>query len=102
MVQRLVVKFAGEIERRENAMDVAVIVVELKRKLQFFLQLRHRGIGVRTKSIYPRLSEGACLPGMRLGIIGVERDGSVEQVLGRLVVGARGTMVQHLAGEQAF
>ena len=76
-----VVIAADQVERGEDAVHVAVVVVERERDLQLLGDALERGVAVLAPAVDPGLAEHAALPGMGMGVVGVERDRALEQAL---------------------
>ncbi len=81
MVRGLVMILARQIQRGENPMHVAVVVVERQRDLQLRGHLLEGGVAIHAPVISPRLAQHASLPGMSVSIARVERERTVKQAL---------------------
>ena len=75
MVERLVVVVVHrQVHGGENAVHVAVVLVERQGLRHFRNQRAPRGLNVGAPASDGRLSEHAGLPGMRVRITGIKRD----------------------------
>src|SRR5260370_41455983 len=101
MIRRLVMIVARQVQRGKNPMYVAVTVVERQRDLQFRGHLLESSVAFGAPIINPRLAEYACLPGVSMSIVRIERQGTVEQTLRFGIVLPGRAVVQHLAGQHA-
>ena len=102
VVGGLVVVAVRQAHRRQDAMHVAVVVVQRQGGAELGHHPVPGGLAVRAPVVDPGLAEHAGLPGMGVGIVGVERQGAVEQKLRLGIVGRGRAVVQHLAGEHAL
>ena len=102
VVDRQVVVLLDEVDCRQDAVHVAVVVVEGKGDFQRRPD-QHLGVGTALAPVVdPGLAEHAGLPGVGVRIAGVELDRPLEQAQRPGVVLALAAMVQHLAGEDAL
>src|SRR6202158_6626778 len=102
MVRGLVMILAYQVQRGEDPVHVAVIVVERQRDLQLRVHLLEGGIAIRAPTITPCLAQYASLPGVSVSIARIERDGAVEQALCFGVVLPDRAVVQHPGSPHAF
>ena len=102
MVLRLLEVVVVQVQRREDAVDVGVVVVERQRGVELFLDLLEAGVLVLAPAVDPALAEHAGLPGMRVRVVRVELDRPLQHAQ-RLGIGvARRPVVQHFAGQHVF
>src|ERR1700730_7528860 len=101
MIRGLVMIVAREIQRGKNPGYVAVTVVECQRNLQFRGHLLESGVALSAPIINPRLAQYACLPGVSMSIVRIERQGAVEQTLRFGIVLPGRAVVQDLGGQHA-
>ena len=102
MVGGLVMIVAHQVQRREDAVHVAVIVVERQRSSDLRDHLLHGAVAIRAPPVDPGLAEHARLPGVGVRVVRIERDRAIEQALRLGVVLADRAVVQHLGGQHAF
>src|SRR5258706_1153361 len=102
MVHGRVMILARHVQRGEDPVHVAVIVIERQRDLQLRGHLFEGGVAIRAPLINPRLAQYACFPGVSVSIVRVEREGAVEQALRLRVILPHRAMVQHLGGQHAL
>ena len=102
MVRGLVMIVALQVQRGEDAMHVAVVVVERQRDLQLRGHLLQGGVAIRAPAINPGLAQHARLPGVSVSIVRVELERAVEQPLRLGIVLPGRAVVQHLGGQHAL
>ena len=83
-------------------MNVAVVVVQTESDVGFVDYLFPGLPAILTPVIDPGLRQNACLPGVRVGVFRVQRDGAIEHALRFRVVFPRRAMVQYLARQHVF
>ena len=83
-------------------MHVGVIIIERQRGLQLSGYLPEGGVAILAPPMNPRLAQHACLPGVSVSIVGVEREGAVKKALRFVVVLTGRAVVQHLGSQHAL
>src|ERR1700687_5673434 len=99
MVCGLVMIITRQVQRGEDAVHVAVIVIECQRGLRLRADLLEGGVAISAPIITPRLAQYACLPGVGVSVAWIERKGAVEQALRFGVVLPDRAVVQELGGQ---
>ena len=101
MICSLVEIVAHQVQRGEYPVHVAVIVIERQRRLQLGGHLLEGGVAIRAPLMNPGLAQYACLPGVRMSIVRVKREGAVEQALRFGAVLPDRAVVQHLGSQHS-
>ncbi len=102
MICGAVVIVAGQIHRGQDAMNIAVVIVERQRKLQLGGHLLEGGVAIRAPAIDPCLAQHARPPGMGVRIVRIERKRAFEQGLCLGVGFPLRAVVQHLGSQDVL
>src|SRR3979490_1702222 len=98
MIRGLIMIVPVQVQRGENPVHVAIIVIERQRDLQLRGYLLEGDLAIGAPIVDPRLAQYACLPSVSMSVVRVKREGAVEQALRFGVVLPRRAGVRPLRG----
>jgi len=93
---------AGQVHGRQDAVHIAILVVERERNLEFLIDSLPGSITVGAPLVNPGLTNNAGAPSMRMRIVWVESQGAFDGLLRFEIILSRRTMVKHFGGKDEF
>src|SRR6185369_3789665 len=91
-----------DVDGGEDAMDIAVVLVKREGGVERANHGLDSELAIGTPVIDPRLPDDTRLPGMSMGILGIELDRPIDKPLRLQIVFLTRPMMENLRGEDAF